>query len=338
MTRAVLAACVILAAAPARAAPEDLTAAIAAFRAGDCPSARARVDRIAARDVRTQLWRAGIAQRCGDVPRAEQIIAELLAADPDVRVDLTEWWPSLAEVVDAARDRLPPAPASAPAPAATPAADAAAAADAPTLSIDVGLVAAGHAARFAGVATSWQGSGLAARAARRGERAFVEAAGRAVAYGDSGNDPLAGGGWELALELRAGVATVLAHDRVRLAALAVAVGNVEHLVSNMAPVAARRYAGVGASARAELAATRAIVASAELGYLPLGGIAADTATASPTQVVSRLALAWRAAASWQIEASYEADTLRYEAGMPTGAMAMHTDDVMRVMLALGYAR
>jgi len=325
MKRAVVAIGALLVAGNASAAPLD--DAIAAFRAGDCTTARARVDAITAWDLRTRLWQAGIAQRCGDLARAERVIASLLVAYPDAQVDLAEWWPSLAELVDASR----PPPVQPPPPAAVIAPE-------PTLDIDLGLIAAGHDARFGGIAMSWQGSGLGSRASWRGERAMAELSGRAVAYSDAANDPLAGGGWELGLELRAGVGTALAHRRLRLAALVVGAGNVQHLDAAMVPFAARRYVGIGAGARGELAATRSLTASAEIGYLPLGGIAAAPETASPTLVVSHIALAWRATPRWQLAASFAFDGLRFEAAMPTGAMALHADDAMRVMLALGYAR
>jgi len=310
--------------------------AIDTFRAGDCTDARARIDAIVENDQRTRLWHAGIAQRCGDRTRAEQVIQALLRDVPNVQVDLAEWWPSLAELVDETRARIAATPrASAPIPSSTPTSPTSA--PSPSFDIELGLVTGGHDARFADVAKSWHGSGLEAQFAVRGDRAVVELAGRALAYTDIGFDPLAGGGWELALDVRAGVRTALGR-RIRLAALVVASGATQHVDAASMPMASWRYLGVGGAARAEVAATRSIAAGAEIGYLPLGYIATTVDNKSPTQVATRFAVAWRAAPRWRLEASVVFAGLRFAATTPTGEMAEHTDDAMRVTLGLGYAR
>lgn len=202
---------------------------------------------------------------------------------------------------------------------------------------DVALVAAGQESNHAGVAATWQGSGLGARVALRRSHAVVELAGGVIAYPDAGGEATAGGGWEWNVDARAGIRGVLGR-RFAFAALATATANDQRLVAPGIPFVGRTAVGLGAAARVEIELARSVAAIAELGYAPIGFIRASLAGAeTPTVVASRFALAWRIGERWDVEATYAQSTLRFEA-RASDAMAVHEDSAMRFALGLRYRR
>ena len=398
---AALVATVATAPVPGAREPALLATAIAAFRAGDCEDATIQIAgasrSISDLDpgfVRIELWRAGIAQRCGRIEDARAVIVPLVREHPDARVDLAELWPSLADLVEEVRRETRPSSRRARAVLAgdvavarevaagadtvvvageagslrvaivrrrgvswspvtrdpraafawvvaslAPAAPAATTPASPTtVTTDLALVAAGQDSIHAGVAASWQGSGLGARVSVRRSRAVVELAGGVIAYPDSGGEATAGGGWEWNVDLRAGIRGELGH-RFAVAALAIASANDQQLVAPGIPFVGRTHVGVGAAGRVEIRLARSLGAIAELGYAPIGFIRASMAGAeTPTVMSCRFALAWRMGDRWDIEATFSQSTLRFEAQMASDTMAVHEDSAMRFALGLRYRR
>ncbi|HEY5935405.1 MAG TPA: hypothetical protein VIU61_12235, partial [Kofleriaceae bacterium] len=349
---AALVATVATAPAPAVGEPALLATAIAAFRAGDCETATNQIGEVSRSIsdldpafVRTELWRAGIAQRCGRIEDARAVLVPLVREHPDARVDLAELWPSLADLVEEVRRQTRPTSRRARdllagntavarevaggagtvvvageagslraavvrrdgvtwshltrdphaafawvvaslAPTAPVAPVAPVARTSQTLvAADLALVAAGQDSIHAGVAASWQGSGLGARVSLRRSRAVVELAGGVIAYPDSGGEATAGGGWEWNVDLRAGIRSELG-DRFAVAALATASANDQQLVAPGIPFVGRTHVGVGAAARVEVRLARSLGAVGELGYAPIGFIRASMAGAETPTVVS----------------------------------------------------